>query len=161
MIVIQHGIAEVVVEVTINTVNVIGIILCVVVLNQERWALNEIVMRFPGLQTAGPDEVDVFPSGTVDAVQILICEASADTTNVFAHESHECVTLRLCHCRCRNTSRMSTANFAQIAGCESAHGLCQEIGDFSKAGPALFCIERFRQGTAQFGFIFRNRSRLM
>ena len=51
---LQHRVAEVVVEVAVDAMDVIGAILRVVVLNQERRALNEIMVRLAGLETAGP-----------------------------------------------------------------------------------------------------------
>ena len=67
VVMLQHGVAEVIVEVTIHTMDVIGIILSVVILNQKRRALNEIVVWFTRLQTAGPDEMDLLHTGTINA----------------------------------------------------------------------------------------------
>src|SRR5688572_29177867 len=71
VIMLQQAVAEVVVEVAINAVNVIGVILSVVVFDQERRALNEIVVRLAGLEAAGPNEMDVVDPGTVDSGKVL------------------------------------------------------------------------------------------
>ncbi len=99
LIMLQHRVAEVVVEVAVNTVNVIGFILSIVVLNQKRRALNEIVVRFAGLETAGPNEMDLLRARTIDASQILIREFLADATDVRAYELHKKLALLYRHRR--------------------------------------------------------------
>ena len=53
VIMFQHRVAEVVIEIAVDTMNVIGPVLSVVVLNHERRALNQVVVWLTGLKTAG------------------------------------------------------------------------------------------------------------
>jgi hypothetical protein len=90
---LQQAVAEVIVEVAIDTVNVIGIILSVVVFNQERRALDEIVVWLTGFQTAGPDKMDLLHAGSVDAGKVLIRKFLANASDMLTHEFHENLTL--------------------------------------------------------------------
>ena len=71
-VVLDESVTEVVVEVAVDAVNVIGSVLRVIVLNQERRALYEIVVRLAGLQTARPFEMNLLRTRPSDACQILI-----------------------------------------------------------------------------------------
>mgnify|MGYP007064222608 CR=1 FL=1 len=51
VVMFKHGVAEVIGEVAVHAVNVIGVILSVVVLDEERRALNEVVVRLAGIVT--------------------------------------------------------------------------------------------------------------
>src|SRR5438105_788353 len=54
LIMLHERVAEVVVEIAVDAVNVVRLILGVVVLDQERRALNEIVVWLAGFEAAGP-----------------------------------------------------------------------------------------------------------
>src|SRR5262245_3352860 len=67
----HQRVAEVVGEVTVDAVNVIGAVLRIVVLDQERRALDEVMMRLTGLEAAGPLEMDLLHTRPLDAHPIL------------------------------------------------------------------------------------------
>jgi hypothetical protein len=79
---VHQRVAEVVVEVAVDAVHVIGPVLRIVVLNQERRTLNKIMVRLSGLQTAGPLKMDRLRAGTRDAGQVLIGEFLADAPDL-------------------------------------------------------------------------------
>jgi len=61
--------APVTVEVSPNTVNVIGVVLRVVVFDQKRTALHTVIVAFASLQAAHPGEFDLVKAGVADFVQ--------------------------------------------------------------------------------------------
>ena len=49
VVVLKHGVAKVVGEIAIHAVNVVGIVLSVVIFDEESWALDQIVVRLARL----------------------------------------------------------------------------------------------------------------
>ena len=71
-IVLQHRVTKVVVEVAIHTVKVIGIVLGVVVLDQEIRRLDPIIMPLPRLERTGPGEVDFLEVEPLEMLHALV-----------------------------------------------------------------------------------------
>ena len=69
----QQVFAPVAVEVTPHAVNVIGVVLRVIVLDQKRAALHAVVVAFAFLQAAHPGEFDLVEARLADFVQPLAC----------------------------------------------------------------------------------------
>ena len=68
-IVLKQNIScKVVCRIAYNGMNVIGIVLCVVVLDQNRRTLNAIVVTFDRLEASRPCKVKVVYSGTTDSL---------------------------------------------------------------------------------------------
>src|SRR5262249_29129426 len=74
LIVFYQRVAKVIVEVAVDAVDVIGLVLRIVVLNQECRALNEIMVRLAGLEAASPLKMDLLRASAIDACQVLIRE---------------------------------------------------------------------------------------
>jgi len=64
--------AEVMIEVAPDSMDVIRIVLCIVVLDHECGPLNAIVVRLAGLTAAGPCEVDVLQSCSAQFRELLV-----------------------------------------------------------------------------------------
>src|SRR5262249_20264363 len=112
----HQRVAEVVVEVAVDAVDVIGPVLRVVVLNQERRALNEIMVRLAGFATASPLKTDLLRAGASDARQVLIREFLADALDVRAHELHEKLPLPDRHAGRSQAARLTALEFALVPG---------------------------------------------
>jgi hypothetical protein len=54
----EHMCAKIVGRVTPHRVDVIGLVLCIVVLDQETWPLDAVIVPLVTLQAACPGEVD-------------------------------------------------------------------------------------------------------
>ena len=70
VVLLQQILAKILGEVAIHAVDMIGVVLRVVVFDQERRPLNAIVMPLAALQSAGPGEVNVFLPGIGDPLQV-------------------------------------------------------------------------------------------
>src|SRR6185436_15922289 len=118
VIMLQQRVAEVVVEIAVDTMHVIGPVLRVVVLNHERRALNQVVMRLTRLETAGPEEMDLLRAGPIDPSQVLIRELLANASDVYAHELHQDLTLLDRQVRHGHAARLAALDPALVAGNE-------------------------------------------
>ena len=136
-IVLQHRVAKVVVEVAIHTVKVIGIVLGVVVLDQESWPLDKIVVWLTGSQTARPDEVDFFRTGAINAGQILICQFLPNAPDVFADKLHQNLSLIHRHRGRGHAAWLAAFDLSLVPGREAPHGFCEKVRDFTESGLAL------------------------
>ena len=67
----QNIIAEVILEITPNSVDMIGLILCIVVFEQECRALHTVVVSFPRLNRTRPSETDLIHSGCFNFLPIF------------------------------------------------------------------------------------------
>src|SRR5258705_13990449 len=63
---------EIMIEVAPDSMDVIRIVLCIVVLDHECGPLNAIVVRLAGLTAAGPCEVDVLQSCSAQFRELLV-----------------------------------------------------------------------------------------
>src|SRR5205085_2380675 len=100
LIMFHQRVAEVVVEVAVNAVNVIGPVLRIVVLDQEGWGLDEIMVRLTGREAAGPLKMDLLLARPIDARQILIRKLLANASDMGAYELHKNLALLGGHCGC-------------------------------------------------------------
>jgi len=66
--------AEIMIEVAPDSMDVIRIVLCIVVLDHECGALDAIVVRLAGLTAAGPCEVDIVEPRSSQFRQLLVSE---------------------------------------------------------------------------------------
>src|SRR5436190_14026506 len=66
----QQVFAEVVVEIAPDGVDVVGVVLRVVVLDEKSWSLHAIVMRVAFFDAAGPRKINFVPPGLVDPCEI-------------------------------------------------------------------------------------------
>src|ERR1044071_4549319 len=69
----QQVTAEVALQVAPDTVDVVGVVLSVVVLDQDSWAMHPVVVRLAGLETASPAEVQLGKARTLNALELLSC----------------------------------------------------------------------------------------
>ena len=85
----QQVFAPVAVEVAPHAVNVIGVVLGVVVLEQKRAALHAVVVAFAFLQAAHPCEFDLVKACLADFVQPLVRLRSRLRAQVLLDESEQ------------------------------------------------------------------------
>ena len=83
MVVLNHGITEIIIEITVDTVNVIGVILGVVIFNQKVRSLDHIVMRFTRLQSAGPEKMNLCDTGLFNTGKILVGKFFANASTMY------------------------------------------------------------------------------
>src|SRR4051812_18697968 len=81
--------AEVAIEIALNGMDMIGIILSVVVLEEEGRALYAIIMRFSLFGAAGPTEVDFIQSGFGDLREVLASEIRPNPLDVVFNETQQ------------------------------------------------------------------------
>ena len=63
--------AEIVLEVSPDAVDVVGVVLGVVVFDQERRPLDAVVVRLSALEASGPREADLFDARLEDLAQVV------------------------------------------------------------------------------------------
>ena len=80
---------EVILDIAPHAVDVVGVVLRVVVLDDERRSLDHIVVRFSWLQAAAPREVDVLDSRPSDLLKVTLGEFPAMAMGVFPDEIHQ------------------------------------------------------------------------
>ena len=59
---------KVALEIAPDRVDVIGLVLDIVVLDNKRRTLDPVVMRLPRLEAAGPPEIDLTPARLTDGI---------------------------------------------------------------------------------------------
>jgi hypothetical protein len=84
---VEKVFAPVTVEITPHAVNVIGVVLRVVVLDQKRGALHTVIVAFAFLQAAHPSEFDLIEAGMADFVQPLARLCARLRTQIFLDPS--------------------------------------------------------------------------
>ena len=92
----KEVLTEVTVEVAPHGVDVVGVVLRVVELDQEVGRLNAVVMRVALIDTARPSEVDI-PTRLVHLCDPSFRQVVRHIAGVFFHESHERVELPGAH----------------------------------------------------------------
>src|SRR5688572_16996242 len=80
---------EITVEVAPDRVNVVGLVLGVVVFDQERWALYSIVVRLADLDLAGPGERDLPKVRTLETASALRGDLRRHAAEVLIDQFHE------------------------------------------------------------------------
>src|SRR5688572_27790382 len=80
---------EITVEVAPDRMNMIGLVLGVVVLDQERGALYPIVVRLADLELAGPGEGDLPKVRTLETASALRGDVRRHAAEVFIDQLHE------------------------------------------------------------------------
>ena len=73
--------------------DVVGVVLRVVIFEQEGRALHAVVMAIPPFQPAGPREGDGVPARLVDLGQVTLRHVRADAVGVFGHDLFELLLL--------------------------------------------------------------------
>ena len=74
IVLFQKVTSEVLREIAVDRVDVIGAVLGVVVFEQEGLTLDSIVVTLTRLGAAGPGKVDLFPTGLCDFLQISLSD---------------------------------------------------------------------------------------
>src|SRR5688572_1459257 len=72
VVLLEEVVAEVVLEVAPDGVDVIGVVLGVVVFDEEGWAVDAVVVGLAGLELAGPGEADLVVAGLLDAEEVMV-----------------------------------------------------------------------------------------
>ncbi len=86
VVVCQKVFAEVAVEVAPGAVNVVGVVLRIVVFDEERAALHAVVVAFAFLQTAHPSEFNLVEARLTDFLEPLACLLSWLRAEVFLNQ---------------------------------------------------------------------------
>ena len=68
----QRFVTEVVFEVPPNAVDMIGVVLSVVVFDDERWTLDPVVMPLTGFSAAGPGKMNALDSSLANFRHLVI-----------------------------------------------------------------------------------------
>jgi hypothetical protein len=85
----QQVFAPVTVEITPHAVNVIGVVLSVVVLDQKRGALHTVIVAFASLQASHPSEFYLIEAGVTDFLQTLARLCTRLRTQIFLDQSQQ------------------------------------------------------------------------
>ena len=71
VVLLQQVVAEIVLEVSPDAVDVVGVVLGVVVFDQESRPLDAVVVRLSPLEAAGPREADLVDARLEDLAQVV------------------------------------------------------------------------------------------
>src|SRR6267378_826866 len=85
--------AKIAVEIPPDRMNVIGVILYVVVLDEEGWPLNPVVVRLPMLKTTGPGKVYVVESRRPQFLHPCGGNIRSHVSGVFLQQAHQDILL--------------------------------------------------------------------
>ena len=95
--------AEVVVEIAPDGVDVVGVVLRVVVLEDEAWSLDAVVVRLAGFDPARPGEVDLAEARFFDLRPVFLGEVEAMPAEIEVDELDEDGTLLRLHLALRES----------------------------------------------------------
>src|SRR6185369_11864038 len=85
----ERVLTEIVPQIAPNRVNVVGPVLCVVILHQKSRALDPVIMALPWFETARPGEMQVFVAGFPDLLQIGLSQFGAAALDVFLKQRQQ------------------------------------------------------------------------
>lgn len=136
--------AEVALEVAPDRMDVVGAVLGIVELEEERGALDAVVMAFAGFLAAGPGEVDSGPAGGFDAGKISRGDFGAGSMDVFLDEAAKELLLRRMQAGEGETSWGVRCDLAFGPGDDVGGGLGLDDSDGALGG-----IEGTEEGEAQ------------
>ena len=94
---LQQIYSEIVLAIMPDGVNVVGIVLCVVVFDNERWPDESVVVALSRLCAAGPRETDKVEVSFANAFEFMIGKLSPQVVCEFANELFNQFTLRCVH----------------------------------------------------------------
>ena len=86
---LQQVTSKVVVEVSPDGVNMVRIVLGVVILEQERWSMNPVVMALTALSGARPSKADLAATRGVYFGEVGDCEVTAKAADIFFDNAPE------------------------------------------------------------------------
>ena len=81
--------------------------------------------------------MNLFDTGLFNTGKILVGKFFANASDMFTDQCHKNFTLFYRHSRCCQAPGFSPFNPTLVAGCETAHGFCLEVRDFTKSILAL------------------------
>ena len=105
--------AEIVGRVAPHRMDVIGLVLRIVELDQKSGAVKAVIVGLSRLHAAGPGEMNLFKSGGRYFGQVLVGQLWPQAIGVVFHQSHEQLLLRGGHVAGRQTDRRTGIGFAQ------------------------------------------------
>jgi len=112
---------EIMIEVAPDSMDVIRIVLCIVVLDHECRPLDAIVVRLAGLTAAGPCEVDVLEPRSSQFRELLVSEFLPQAVRVFLDQVGQHFLLFLRHLTQRDADRRSQLSLPGSAGNDIIH----------------------------------------
>src|SRR5262249_4863032 len=99
-----------------HRVDVIGIILSVVILNQERGTLQSIVVWFPTLETACPCKMEFIDACLFEASQLIACQIFRQVMGILVKQIRQLLQLWLAHLAGRQACRLTWLGLTRVAG---------------------------------------------
>jgi hypothetical protein len=75
---------EIALQVAPDTVDMIGVVLSVVVLDEDSRAMHAVVVGLARLETASPSKVQLLEARALDALELLSCNAFRHATRIHA-----------------------------------------------------------------------------
>src|SRR5262245_39246809 len=85
---LEQILTEIIRRVAPYRMNVIGVVLRIVELDQKRGAMQSVIVPLPRLGAAGPREMDFLKSSRLNSRQILICQLGPQTVSIILHQRH-------------------------------------------------------------------------
>src|ERR1700733_14992885 len=126
--------AEVAVQVAPNGVNMIGVILRVVELNQETGRLDAIVMALSWLLATGPREIEIVP-GLLDLIFARLIDLVGHILAIFVEQALKNRALRFGHLGGHQTTRLTVQRgFARRFGNDFLRRILTDDGGFLLVG---------------------------
>src|SRR5213075_2112744 len=89
VVLLQHVATEIVFKVAIDGVDVVGVVLRVIVLDDEVRTLHAVIVRLAAFEAAGPGEENLIGLGGVDFLQVFAGGVFTITENVFLDDVPE------------------------------------------------------------------------
>src|SRR5262245_24308235 len=84
---------KVVLKITPDGMNVVGVVLRVIVFKKEGWALHSVIMRLALLNAAGPAKINFLNAGLFDFLNIFAGEVAAKALDITFDKPQQSITL--------------------------------------------------------------------
>ena len=84
----QQIVAEIAFEITPDRMDMIPI-LGIVEFDHKGWALDHVVVQFTRFCSAGPREMELFPTALFYLSQVPLCQLLPMTVSIFFHECYQ------------------------------------------------------------------------
>ena len=111
----QEVATEIVLQIAPDTMDVIRIVLCVVVLDQHGRTMNTIVVRLAGFDASCPTEMQCGESGTLDTLELLASSSLRHSIRVEMNQLSQLSLLALSHLPCRKTFHVQRTRLRIVA----------------------------------------------
>src|SRR3954452_2883638 len=120
--------AKVILKIAPDRVDMVGVVLGVVVFEEERRGLKAIIMRLPFFNAPSPAKIDFLQAGFLDLLNIFAREIRTQALDVNSDQPHQRVTLSFRKVRSANANLLEWFYFSFGFGDDLLGGRIGEDG---------------------------------